>query len=203
MDTTGQLLRLDPGVRPTMYRCATVTRAELDQLRRIDDIVRLGRVEQIERDRIVLEHGTVSTSARTLHVHCAADGLARRPPAPVFAGRNITLQALRVCQQVFSAAFIAHIETKAGDEATKNRLCTPVPHPDSDIDFLRTTLGNALNQVAWMADAELVEWLRNSRLDVFTPSEQAMGNLDMDTMMTAVGNLQKFLAAFDAGQPQI
>ena len=202
MDATGQLLRLDPRVKPTMYRCATVTRAELEQLRRIDDIVRLGHVERIEHDRIVLEHGTVPTSTRTLHVHCAADGLARHPPVPVFEGHTITLQALRTCQQVFSAAFTAHVETTIGDEETKNRICIPVPHPDSDIDFLRTTLGNALNQMEWMTHEELTGWLRNSRLDVFTPSEEAMGNLGADTILAATGNLQKLLAEVDDNPAQ-
>jgi len=40
----GQLLRLDASVWPTMYRCATVTQAELEQLRRMRNVVRRGRV---------------------------------------------------------------------------------------------------------------------------------------------------------------
>ena len=203
MDATGQLLRLDPGIKPTMYRCATVTRAELEQLRRIDDIVRLGHVERVERDRIVLEHGTVPTSRRTLHVHCATDGLARRPPVPVFDGPTITPQPLRTCQQVFSAAFIAHVETTVEDEEARNRICTPVPHPDSHIDFLRTTLGNALNQAKWMSHEELTGWLRNSRLDLFTPTDDAMGELDADTILAAIGNLQKFLAEVEDDTDQV
>ena len=111
------------------------------------------------------------------------------------------MQALRTCQQVFSAAFIAHVEATIGDDETRNRICTPVPHPDSDTDFLRTTLGNALNQAAWMTDEELPGWLRNSRLDVFTPPEEAIGNLDAGTIQAAIGNLQKFLAKFD-GDPE-
>ena len=202
MDATGQLLRLDPRVKPTMYRCATVTRAELDQLRRIENIVRLGHIERIGQGRIVLEYGTIPTSTRTLHVHCAADGLARRPPVPVFDGRNITPQALRVCQQVFSAAFIAHVEATISDERAKNRICTPVPHPDTDIDLLRTTLGNALNQADWMTYEELTGWLRNSRLDVFTPPEEAMGDFDANTILAAIGNLQKLLAEVDGDPAQ-
>ena len=85
---------------------------------------------------------------------------------------------------------------------TKNRICTPVPHPDTDIDFLRTTLGNALNQMEWMTNEELTEWLRNSRLDVFTPPEKAMGNLDTDTILAAIGNLQKLLAEVDGNPAQ-
>ena len=200
LDETGQLLRLDDRIRPTMYRCATVTRAELEQLRRIGDIVRLGHVERIEQDRILLEHGSVATSTRTLHVHCAADGLARRPAVPVFNGDTITLQALRTCQQVFSAAFIAHVEATVADAEARNRICTPVPHPDSDIDFLRTSLGNALNQAQWMTSDELTNWLRDSRLDVFTPPEEELADIDADSVLGAIGNLQKLLAEVD-GDP--
>ena len=45
INAAGQLLRLDDDVWPTMYRCATVTQAELEQLRRIKDVVRLGHVQ--------------------------------------------------------------------------------------------------------------------------------------------------------------
>ena len=36
----GGLLRIDDAVKPTMYRCSTVTQAELKQLKRINKIVR-------------------------------------------------------------------------------------------------------------------------------------------------------------------
>ncbi len=44
LEDCGNLLRLDSSVQPTMYRCANVTKTELEQLRRISDVVRLGRV---------------------------------------------------------------------------------------------------------------------------------------------------------------
>ena len=202
INAAGQLLRLDDEVWPTMYRCATVTVAELEQLRRIQDVVRLGRVRRIERDAIVLDQGTVPTSPATLHVHCAADGLARRPVAPVFDGQAITLQSLRTCQQVFSGAFTAHVEAVYGDDdAAKNRLCVPVPHPDNDADFLRTTLGNFLNQLQWMQDEKLMDWLRRSRLDGFiSPERDDKGPLpetDPGPVMEAIPKLQRMLAELE------
>ena len=195
VNATGQLLRLDPDVRPTMYRCATVTQAELEQLRCIDDVVRLGHVERIEPDTIVLEGGSVPTSTKTLHVHCAADGLTKRPALPVFDGNAITLQALRTCQQVFSAALTAHVEATVDDEAEKNRICTPVPHPDTDIDFLRTTLVNTTNQVQWMMNEELAAWLGNSRLDGFTPPPgEDLPEVDPAPFLAAMPRLEALLA---------
>ncbi|MEQ9450466.1 MAG: NAD(P)/FAD-dependent oxidoreductase [Pseudomonadales bacterium] len=171
VEKNGGLLRLDPDITPSMYRCATVTRAELVELRRISKVIRKGRVVAIEADTIRLEEGEVPTSAQTLHVDCTADGLERRPAVPVFDDNAITLQSVRTCQQVFSAAFIAHVEASYADPTLKNELCTPVPHPDSDIDFLRTTLVNSLNGVRWAEDVELQTWLKQARLDGFSNAD--------------------------------
>ena len=165
LNACGQLLRFDESVRPTMYRCATVSLAELEQLRRINDVVRMGRVRELDSTAMVLDGGTVATMPGTLFVDCTADGLERRPSLPVFAEGALTLQSVRTCQQVFSAAFIAHVEGAYADDALKNELCVPVPHPDSDIDWLRSTIANGRNQRRWAEDAAVQAWLRASRLD--------------------------------------
>jgi len=205
VNTRGRLLRLDENVRPTMYRCATVTMDELAQLRRINEIIRLGRVKSINTDTIVLDEGTVATSPTTLHVDCSADGLERRPIEPIFSNQKITLQSVRTCQQVFSAAFIGHVEASYDDDAIKNELCTPVPHPDTDIDFLRTSLANTLNGARWAQDEDLQSWLQEARLDGFTPQDSSANSVDPQmvetTIRSAVGaiqNLQKLLAEIDA-----
>ncbi|MBJ82650.1 MAG: hypothetical protein CL462_07090 [Acidimicrobiaceae bacterium] len=164
----GALLQLDPAVRPTMYRCCTVTSVELNELQRISNVVRLGRVRQIGLHDIDLDDATVSTSPNTIHVDCTADGLARRPIRPVFEDGLLTLQTVRSCQQVFSAAFIAHVEATYDGETIKNELCTVVPHPDDTLDWVRTTLENALNSIKWNADPGLKTWLSNARLDGFS-----------------------------------
>src|ERR1700742_488093 len=57
LEDAGTLLRIDAEVPSTMYRCATVTGAELEQLRRIDDIVRMGHLLRIEAGKMVLDGG--------------------------------------------------------------------------------------------------------------------------------------------------
>ncbi len=166
LEASGVLLRLDPGVRPGMYRCATVSAAELNQLRRIRDIVRMGRVQSIEPGKVVLTDGALPLDGSVLCVDCSADGLQRRPPMTVFDGDRITLQSLRGCQQVFSAALIAHVEAGYDDDALRNDLCIPVPHPDTDRDWLTTTLAEQRNQARWLDDADLMDWLCAARLDL-------------------------------------
>jgi len=64
LEDDGLLIRLDANVEPTMYRCSTITTVELEQLQRIKNVVRLGRVRSIEADQIVLDEGTLATTLR-------------------------------------------------------------------------------------------------------------------------------------------
>jgi len=179
LNESGQLLRLSYGHRPTMYRCATVTEAELEALRTIENVVRKGRVKEINEDSIVLEEGSIPTNYNTLHIDCSADGLAQRPAVPVFNGQQITLQAVRTCQQVFSAALIGRIEHAYTSDEEKNALCTPVPHPNSEIDWLKSTLATTLNGIAWSQQPKLQEWLGDNRLNFgahFAPKKNDSSN---------------------------
>ncbi len=201
----GLMLRIDENVRPTMFRCATVTKSEIEALRGIKNVIRMGRVQEIEHGRVVLEQGSFDYGPNTLFVDCTADGLARRPPEPVFAGNKITLQSVRTCQQVFSAAFIAHMEVVEQDEARKNVFCTPVPHPDTDIDYLRNTLADLANGATWSEDESLQAWMKASRLDGFSYSQSGSPESDAAYMqslqeygMVAAEKLMGYLAEAEA-----
>lgn len=167
LEDAGVLLRIDPAIRPAMYRCATVTRLELEQLRRITDVVRMGHLLAIEADRMVLDGGTLAVSGDELYIDCTADGAEKRPATPIFEAGRITLQSVRGCQQIFSAALIAHVEAAYRDDAVKNRLCVPLPHPDTDLDWLRLAQADYTNQLRWFDDPELMSWLSAARLDLF------------------------------------
>ncbi len=166
LEAAGTLLRLDRSVRPTMYRCATVSQPEYEQLGRIDDVVRLGHVQRIEPDAMVFDEGTLSSAPSALYIDCTADGAPQRAATPVFDGHRITLQAVRSRQQVFSAAFIAHVEFAYDDDVAKNMLCEPIPHPDRDVDWLRLTQSDLRNFSRWLDDPDLTDWLAAARLNL-------------------------------------
>lgn len=206
LESEGLLLRIDPTERPTMYRCATVTESEIEAMASITNVVRLGRVQRIDSAEIVLEQGSIPTSAGAVHIDCTADGLERRPVVPVFSEGRITLQTVRTCQQVFSAAFIAHVEAAYDDQAYKNDLATVVPHPNTDTDWLRVTIANGMNSATWRNDDELSAWLVGARLDAFSElrgSIAADGNGDAllermnNAAIPAVLKLQEFLEDLD------
>ncbi|OFB35891.1 hypothetical protein BA059_27105 [Mycolicibacterium sp. (ex Dasyatis americana)] len=161
------LLRISDDVRPTAFRCATVTRAELAQLQRVHDVTShdaFGRVRALRPGVIEFENGARPVSGDPLYIDCSANGLARLESVPVFNHARITLQSVLLCQQVYSAAFIAHIESRGGTDAEKNALTRPAPHPESEIDFLRTWLDTFRNDRIWADDPEIVEWRQRSRL---------------------------------------
>lgn len=165
LEECGWHSRLDPSVWPTRNKCATASAAELELLRSVTQVVRLGRVRRVEPGRVVLAMGTLPTPVRALHVDCTTDGLAPRPVVPIF-GDVITLQPIFVCQQVFSAAFLAHLEARGGSAEAKNALARPAAHPDTPEDLVLAMRETICNQSAWLRDRKLMAWLERSRLFV-------------------------------------
>ena len=165
LEACGQLIRLDPGVEPTMFRCATVSEAELVRLRSVQDVVRLGRVRHIGPDRIELAGGSVPAGRGQVHVDCSAAGLRTAPGLPVFADGRITLQQIRACQPVFSAALTGYVEAARDDDAPRNLLCPANPYPDTAMDWIRVTCVAQRAEMAWAADHDLSSWLQRSRLN--------------------------------------
>jgi len=187
LDAAEQLRRVDQGVQPTMYKAATIGDWELDLLRRIENVVRLGHVRRIERDRIHLDEGTIPTSPGHLHVHCAADGLRRPPALPIFGADRITLQPIRTGLVPFNAALAAFVEAHREGDAEKNRLCPPNPYPDAALDWARTTLIQMRADRAWSKETDIAEWLERSRLN---PMRGLLGRLGDPRLQQA---LQRYL----------
>ncbi|MEO3758052.1 NAD(P)-binding protein [Mycobacterium sp. B14F4] len=166
LETKGCLQRIDRSVEPTMYRCAILSQAELDQLRRIDDVVRMGHVLSLDPGRITLEGGVREVDGKVLYIDCSADGLAHREPATVFDGERISLQTVRTCQPAFSASVIAHVEAAYSDDDTRNAFCGPVPYPREPIDWLRMMYAFNKNQLKWFSDPDMMAWVDAARLNV-------------------------------------
>jgi hypothetical protein len=201
LSAAGQLLRVDEGVVPTMYKSPTASAGELAQLRRIAGVVRLGRVRRIERDAIVLDGGTIPTSPRHLHVHCAARGLNPAPAVPIFAADRITLQPIRTGLIPFNAALVGFVEATRGDVAEQNRLCPPNRLPDVPLDWVRGTLIGMQADHLWSQDPALADWLERARLNPSRglrqrgddPQVRQARKRFADNVRPALANLRQFL----------
>jgi hypothetical protein len=165
LEAAGALLRLDPKVEPTTYRCGTVSRDELDLLLGIADVVRLGRLRAIEPTRIVLEQGTLPANPDTLYVDCSASAIQLPPELPVFDGARINLFMVRFCQPLFSAALIAFVESHVEHDAERNALCAVVPSPEVPRDWIRMWAATLANTARWRQNPALNAWLMKCRLN--------------------------------------
>ncbi|GIZ40845.1 hypothetical protein CKM354_000416800 [Cercospora kikuchii] len=163
LEASGQLLRLDEKIWPTIG---------------FPTFLRQGRVVRIEPDELVLENGSHKPVPNTLYIDCTADGLAKMEAVPVFRGNTITLQSVRFCQQVFSAAFISHVEATYEDDKFKNELCKVIPHPDETMDYIVINLQTFQNGLAWAVQEKTAEWLDRARLNWGAGQRKAMAGMD-------------------------
>ena len=203
LEATAQLLRIDPSVEPTMFRGPTISLAEVEQLRRIDGVVRLGKVRRIEPDRIVLDGGTIPTSPQQLHVHCAAEGLKPAPEIPIFTPERITLQSIRIGLLPFASALIAFVEATRNDVETQNRLCPPNRQPNVPLDWARGMLIGMKAANRWSKEPDIAQWLERTRLDYLRGVRQRTGEPQVQqafarfagNVRPAIANLERLCEA--------
>jgi hypothetical protein len=165
LESEGFLLRIDPGASPTMFRGAILSESELRLLRQIEDVVRKGHVRRIERDEIILDQGRVPTDERTVHVHCAARGLARRPRRPIFEPGRVTVQPFSFGFVCYQFAMLGVIEATVGSDEEKNALCPPIAYWDENEDYLAAFLAAMASTTAIAAHPTLARWNKASRLN--------------------------------------
>ena len=208
LERCGAITRVDRDRAPGMFHLATVAPGEVEVLRGIHDVVRLGRVRELQPDAMVLDGGTVPVAPGTVFVDCTASAVERRPVQPVFQGDRIVLQLVRLPQPAFSAALTAYVEARYDDDEHRNRLCGTVPFPYDLDDYPATMLATMWNQFHWGQDAELRRWIRASRLDGFgklmaeadrdDPAQRDVLARIREHAPGAVGNLTRLVEARSA-----
>lgn len=207
LEASGVMLRVDRSVQPSMFHYATVSIGEVEQLRRIKNVIRKGRVAGVRADTLVMQNGeTVPAEPNTLYIDCTATAVqfTGAKTVPVFANDRITLQAIRAPLVTISAALTAFVEARFDSEADKNRFCTPVELADTPTEWARSFLGNVVNQNQWMQEPQIRAWLAHCRLDPSREVPGDAGELDPaqakvrasigENMMPAMANLQTLLA---------
>jgi hypothetical protein len=172
---------------------------ELEGLRQIEDVVRLGRVRRIEADRIVLERGETETNPDVLHVDCTALGLSSAPATPVFQPRRIVLQQVRWGSPCFNAALTGFVEAHRDDDAEKNLLCPPTPAQRRVEDWPRLMRRTWVAERRWLREPDLAAWIAESRLNLLRalpehasePSVQAAVNRYLTHVGAATDRLKQ------------
>ena len=167
LEASGRLVRIDPSAEATMYRITMLSPMELDALRQIEDVVRLGHVRRIEGDRIVLAEGETDTGSDVVHVDCTAQGLSSAPPVPVFQDGRIVLQQIRQNSPTFNSALIAFIEVHR-DRRRRPRTgsARPIPIRAASSDWPGMTRRTWQVEQRWLSEPDLAGWIAESRLNL-------------------------------------
>ena len=166
LESCGQLVRLDATVTPTMFHSATLSTAEMELLKSIENVVRLGHVDHIGVHEITLRNGTIPTDPGQVHVDCSAAGLRKVPPRAVFEPGRTTLQPIRTVVPPFNAAFAGYVEATRDDDAEKSRLCPTNPYPETALDWLPNMYITLESMTRWNEQPDISEWLERSRLNI-------------------------------------
>lgn len=166
LEASGRLSRIDPSQPATMYRGTMLSARELEAVRQIEDVVRLGHVRRVEADRMLLERGEVDTGPDVLHVDCTALGLPAVPATPIFQPGRIVLQQVRHNSPSFNAALVAFVEAHRDDDDAKNGLCPPNPYASGIGDWPRMMTRTWKTERRWLNEPDLPGWLTKSRLNL-------------------------------------
>ena len=158
LEDAGIMLRIDRTVMPTMAKTPTLAVWELEQLRTLENVVRRGHIEAVDRGRLTFADGSVAVAADALVVHCAADGLRSPPLVPVWRPEAITLQPIRAGFPCFGAALVGYVEaTREGDDE-KNRLCPPSNYGNSMAEWAKMNVLGTRAAMSFSAEPDIKEW---------------------------------------------
>lgn len=193
MEEAGLMLRIDPSVTPTMAKTPTLARWELELLRSIERVTRLGRIRGIRPGRIELEEGATAIRGDALIVHCAAAGLQYPPLIPIWGREAITIQPVRAGFPCFAAALIGYVEATRDDDNDKNRVCPPSPLSDTPADWASMQVLGGRATLAFGAEPDIKAWSDRVALNPAAVPPEHAGDPDVAGATARLG------AALDSG----
>jgi hypothetical protein len=158
LEAAGVMLRIDRSRTPTMAKTPTLGEWELERLRTIERVVRLGHVDHVTPREIVLHDGSVPLAPGSLVVHCAASGLQYPPLVPLWGPDKIRLQTIRVGFPCFCAALAGYVEATRDDDRERNRLCPPNTLPDDPATWTEMVIRGTIAARTYGAEPDIAAW---------------------------------------------
>lgn len=179
LEAAGVMLRIDCDVVPTMAKTPTLGRWELDLLRTVERVVRLGHIRHVNRSEITLEKGSIPLAPGALIIHCAASGLRYPPLVPIWGPGSIRLQTIRAGFPCFCAALAGYVEATRDDDRERNRLCPPNTLPDTPSNWAEMQWRGTLATSAYGPEPDITAWanrcmLNPARLDPLRANDAAV-----------------------------
>jgi hypothetical protein len=165
LEAAGVMLRIDGDVRPTMAKTPTLAVWELDLLRTVERVVRLGHIRHVTAGELVLAGGSVELPPGSLIVHCAAAGLQYPPVVPIWQNDKIRLQTSRAGFPCFNAALAGYVEATRDDDGERNRLLPPNTLPDTPATWARMQARGAVASRTFGAEPDIAAWANGCALN--------------------------------------
>jgi NAD(P)-binding Rossmann-like domain len=193
LEEAGIMLRIDPTVTPTMAKAPTLGGWELELLRSVTNVVRLGHLRSVRPGHLELTGGSVDVAADALVVNCAADGLKNPPLLPIWQSSSITLQPVRAGFPCFGAALTGYVEAtrrEAPDEL-KNALVAPSAFGNSLAQWAQMNVLGLRNTAAFSSQPDIKDWANRVALN---PSRVPPGHRTSPELSTAQERLQSAVA---------
>ena len=168
------MMRIDRDVLPTMAKTPTLGAWELDLLRTIEHVVRLGHIKRVTGSEIVFDEGSIALAPGSLVVHCAASGLQYPELVPIWGPDTIRLQTIRAGFPCFNAALTGYVEATRDDDRERNRLCPPNTLPNDATSWARMQVRGTLATRSFGAEPDIAEWANGCALNParMTPSQR-------------------------------
>lgn len=193
LEAAGVMLRIDETVTPTMAKTPTLASWELELLRQIEHVVRLGHIRGVTRHEITFDRGAIGLAPGALVVHCAASGLQYPPRVPIWGDDAIRLQTTRPGFPCFNAALAGYVEATRDDDRERNRLCPPNILPNTPATWADMQARGVDAARAYGAEPDIASWMNGCALN---PSRVAPDRRD-DPEVVAAG--ARLAACVDAG----
>jgi hypothetical protein len=182
--------------RRRLYRGPTVSARELEQLRRIEDVVRLGKVRRIERTTIVLEQGDgphrPGVSSRAL----CRQGLNPAPSVSDHLGGSHHPAADPGWPHPIQCALVWIRRGDASRLSRSKTVCVrPNRLPNVPLDWVQGTLIGTNADYLWSKEPDIAAWLERARLNLSRGLRQRAGDPAIrDAMSRFASNVRPGLA---------
>ena len=186
LEDAGIMLRIDRSVAPTMAKAPTLGTWELDLLRSIEQVVRLGHIRSASRGRLDLDDGSVAIAGDALVVHCAADGLKRPPRVPIWQPEVITPQPIRAGFPCFGAALAGYVEATRSDDAEKNRLCPPSSFGNTLEDWALMNVLGFRASASFGSEPDIKDWADRVALNPARVPPEHSGSAALDDAVARI-----------------
>lgn len=192
LEDAGIMLRIDPGVTPTMAKTPTLAQWELDLVRTVDDVVRRGHLLAVSPGRLRFASGDVRVPSDALIVHCAAEGLKYPGLRPIWTPEAITPQPVRVGFPCFGAALVGYVEATRHDDAEKNRICRPSPYADTTAGWADMQVIGGDASLAMSKESDVRAWANRTTLN---PARIPDDRADDPTVVAALARVRQHIGA--------